>query len=436
MKNNTQRRHRERSLAVIARTRHDGLAGTKQSVLINGDDRSPRPLGGLAMTLAVGLLAMTAGLMILPACSKKSPGPQSAATPAGKTMYHCPMHPQYRSDKPGDCPICSMRLVPLEKEGESVSEGERKILYYRNPMDPKVTSPVPAKDSMGMDYIPVYEGEEAQTTDVPGQASVKVSSARQQTIGVKVSTVEVRELFADVRASARVAYDPELYSAILEHQQTVKALKSLDPSAGPNLLSETAATVQASKLRVRQMGLSDKQIARMSESDIDPTNLLLGQPGGTVWVYADIYDYEASLVKPGHAADLTTPAYPGRAFRGTVKSIDPILNTATRTLRARIETPNPDGAFKPEMFLMAVIHASLGKRLAVPESAVMNTGTRQLVFVEREPGAYDPREVTLGRQAGNYYEVLGGLKEGERVVTSANFLIDSESKIKAAVSGK
>jgi Cu(I)/Ag(I) efflux system membrane fusion protein len=340
------------------------------------------------------------------------------------------MHPQYTSDKPGECPICHMRLVPIEASSTGNVPSVRKILYYRNPMNPQATSPTPAKDSMGMDYVPVYN-DEVKESSVSGQAMVNMNVVRQQMIGVQTSPVERRGLTQSIRASARVAYDPGLYSAILEHQQAVSALAKLPTSANSEYWAEAESTVSASRLRLRQMGLSDSEIDRLSRDGNSPANLLLGSRGGTVWVYAELYDYEAG-VKSGQEAELTTPAYPGQIFKGKVRSIDPILNSESRTLRARIETPNPDGLLKPEMYLTAIIHTALGKQLAVPDTAVMDTGTRQLVFVEKAPGQFDPREVRLGRDADGYFEVLSGLQEGEKVVTSANFLIDSESKLKAA----
>ena len=320
-----------------------------------------------------------------------------------------------------------------KKAAPAAAPAERKILYYRNPMQPSITSPVPMKDSMGMDYVAVYE-DEVQGSGVPGQAMVQMSAAREQSIGVRVSRVERRDMEEPVRASARVAYDPGLYSAIVEHQEAVAGVHK--ERASSEMKTEAESTVRASTLRLRQMGLSEDQIEKAGNPGFDPSNLLLGRAGGKVWVYADLYDYESALVKPGQRAELTSQAFPGLTFKGIVRAVDSVINAETRTLRARIETPNPDGDLKPEMYMSAVIHASIGRGLAIPESALMDTGTRQLVFVQKEPGHYEPRQVKVGRLAGSYYEVLSGLQEGETVVTSANFLLDSESKLKAAAEGQ
>jgi Cu(I)/Ag(I) efflux system membrane fusion protein len=241
----------------------------------------------------------------------------------------------------------------------------------------------------------------------------------------------MRDLFITIKAPGRVAYDPNLYSAILEYQEARK-----NRSQGSNEgRSEAESTARASRLRLRQMGLSDKQIEEMGRPGFDPSNLLLGQAGGNVWVYVDIYDYEASFVKPGQKAEFSSPAFPGQPISGVVRAVDSIVNSETRTLRVRVEVPNLKGELKPEMYLSATIHAALGKKLAIPDSAVLDTGTRQLVYVQTAEGQYEPREIRVGREASGYYEVVSGIREGENVVTSANFLIDSESKIRATLQG-
>jgi Cu(I)/Ag(I) efflux system membrane fusion protein len=368
------------------------------------------------------------------ACSHKHDSDAAGAAGQGKQRYYCPMHPQYTSDKQGDCPICNMRLVPIEEDKAAdtpAAPAEKKVLFYRNPMNPAVTSPVPAKDEMGMDYVPVYAEDAEMDSGVSGQGSVKIKKGSEQQIGVNVSMVEMKDLFITIKAPSRVAYDPDLYSAILEYQE---ARKNRSRGTGEGR-SESESTARASRLRLRQMGLSDQQIEEMGRPGFDPSNLLLGQAGGKVWVYVDIYDYEAGFVKPGQKAEFTSPAFPGQPISGTVRAVDSIVNSETRTLRVRVEVPNPKGELKPEMYLSATIHAALGKKLAVPDSAVLDTGTRQLVYVQTSAGQYEPREIRVGREASGYYEVLSGVKAGDMVVTSANFLIDSESKIRGAVQG-
>ncbi len=328
------------------------------------------------------IYALSAALVVLPACNKTSSTTATTTAPTKKAHYHCPMHPQYTSDKPGDCPICGMRLVQIESASET----------------PSVSA-------------------------TPGQANVVMSDDRVQLIGVKTSKVEMRELVRDIRTSARVAYDPALYSAIVEHQEALKA-------AGSNT---DDTTVRASRLRLRQMGLSNAQIKEISAPGYDASHLLLSQAGHRLWVYADLYEDEASLVKTGQTAVLTAPAFPGRTFLGTVRAVDTVVNSETRTLRARIDVPNPTGELKPDMYFQASIQARLGRHLAIPSTAVMDSGSRHLVFLQTQPGHYSPRDVVAGLSADPWMEVVSGLKEGDVVVTSANFLIDSESKIKGTI---
>lgn len=341
--------------------------------------------------------------------------------------YFCPMHPSITSDRPGDCPICGMDLVPADPPKE---KAPGKILHYRNPMDPSVTSPVPMKDPMGMDYVPVYE-EEAAGQSIEGQAATVIGEAKRRLIGMKTEPVRKRRLTFTVRASGVVALDPELYNAIAEHHSAMVAREKVEESPWPDVHERAEALVRASALRLRQLGLSEKQIDAYSGTEALPENLLIGGAGGPVWVYAQVYEYEIASVRPGLDAEITAPAYPGRVFRGKVRTIDPNLSPETRTLRVRIEVPDPKGMLKPEMFVNAAIKADLGAALALPESALLDSGERKLVFVDLGEGRLEPREVRVGREADGYYELLSGVKEGELVVTTANFLIDSESKLKS-----
>jgi Cu(I)/Ag(I) efflux system membrane fusion protein len=390
------------------------------------------------MTTRYGLLmGLVLGLVALPAC-KKETGNSAAAMM--HTLYHCAMHPQIIRDKPGDCPICQMRLVPIEstERGTPGPAQAAMPLYYRNPMDPRITSKVPMKDSMGMDYVPVYpEASESSMTPLPvGQGRVSISENREQLIGVKLATVQRRALDQKIHAAARVAYDPALYSAILEHQQVVRSAKERPATGSAEYRDEAASTVQASTLRLRQMGLSRQQIEAYGNASEPPANLLLGQSGGTLWVYAELYDYEAGMVHAGQTVTLTSPAFPGQSFQGRVKAVDTIMNSETRTLRARVEVPNADNTLKPEMYLTAEIHVVVGEGLTVPTAAILDTGERQIVYVAKGQGHYEPRMVKVGRSADGVALILSGLSEGDVVVASANFFIDSESKFQAAAQGQ
>lgn len=351
----------------------------------------------------------------------------ASAPTAAAPLYRCPMHPTYTSHRPGECPICHMSLVAAEREPAPASAAEKKPLFYRNPMNPDVTSPVPAKDEMGMDYVPVFAVESSSGAAVPGRGPVAVAADKEQWIGVRTAPVERRDLEVLVRASARVSYDPDLYAALAEHRE---ALAARDRSGDPEGRARAESLVRASRLRLAQLGLTDQQMDAMSKQG--GGGLLAGS--GPRWVYAQIFEDEAALIKPGQRAELTSPAFPGRVLNGRVEAVDRVVDPATRTLRARVLVSDGESLLRPEMFLEAVVHVGLGRRLVAPKEALIDTGLRRLVYVRTAPGHYAPREITTGREGENDVEVLTGLEVGETVAASGNFLLDSESRLKSVVS--
>lgn len=357
-----------------------------------------------------------------------------------KKRYQCSMHPGIVSDKPGNCPICNMALQEVDELRSSsqapaqaqVGTGERTILFYRHPMRPDVTSPTPSKDEMGMDFIPVYEDEaKGGGPSIAGHATITVPTERQQLIGVTTEKVERRDLDIEIRTVGRVAFDPELYNAIAEYREAVGAKERIKESPWSTAREEADNLIKSSALKLRLMGLSDQQIRQITQDGGESLNLLL--PGKTVWVYGQVYEYEVDILRRGQRVVVTTPAIPGRVFPGTLKAIDPVLSAMTRTVRVRAEIETPDKRLRPETFVNIRIKIPLGKVIAVPDGAILSTGEAQIVFVKIGEGEFEPRSVVLGREAADFYEVIEGVSEGEEVVTSANFLIDSESRFKSAV---
>ncbi|HEY2386822.1 MAG TPA: efflux RND transporter periplasmic adaptor subunit [Candidatus Binatia bacterium] len=396
-------------------------------------------MGKLAKRVLLAALLVAAGTGAWTVATRPTTW-RSAAAPAPapqQGFYQCAMHPQVVSDKPGTCPICGMKLDYVEGTAPSPAAaaarpGQRKIVTYRHPMRPDVTSPVPAKDEMGMDYIPVYEDEMSDDRGgVPGHAPFTLTPERQQLIGVTTAPLAVRPLALDIHAVGRVAYDPALYQAILEYREALRGRATTKDSAWPEARRSSDAIVRSAALRLRQQGLSDAQIEAAARERDDPTNLLL--PAETAWVYAQVYEYEAPLVAAGQPVEITAPSVPGRTYRANVTAVDPILNPATRTVRVRVLVPTPDRSLRPEAFVKVTIHVPIGERLAVPRDAVLDTGSAQIVFVVKDGGTFEPRAVTLGRATESYYEALDGVAAGETVVTSANFLIDSESRFRSAL---
>jgi Cu(I)/Ag(I) efflux system membrane fusion protein len=305
----------------------------------------------------------------------------------------------------------------------------KKPLFYRNPMNPQVTSPVPMKDEMGMDYVPVYADQEAQAH--PG---VYISPEKQQLIGVKKGTVQMRKLTGQIRTVGRVAYDPNLFVAQQEYLQALKGHQSAQKANLEYLDEQSRSLLTDMRRKLLLLGMSNAEIDELQKRGKPESNLYLpASDDKNVWVYITIYEYEAGLVKEGMAVQVDTLAYPGETFRGKIVSITPLLQAATRTLKARALVDNPEGKLKLEMFANIRIDYDLGERLAVPEDAVLHAGTRDIVFAADADGYFTPKTVKLGAKAQGYYEVLQGLAANEEVVTSGNFLVDSESKLNAVL---
>lgn len=310
---------------------------------------------------------------------------------AVKEIYYCPMHPTYTSDKPGDCPICGMKLVKKEAK------------------------------------TPTEEGRGAQV------AGVYISPERQQFIGIKREEVQKKKLLKEVRTVGRIAYDPELFIAQREYLEALKAQENTKESSLPLIREQTSSLVEAAGQKLLLLGMSEDEIDELAKSGKAQQNLYLPVNEDTVWIYITIYEYEMGLIKKGLPVKIETVAYPGEIFEGKIISITPVLDAMTRSVNVRAEIKNPDRKLKPEMFANVKIVVDLGEKLAVSEEAVMNTGERTFVIVTDDKGYFFRRDVKVGYKTEGYYEVLDGLTEGEILVTSGNFLIDSESRLQSAV---
>jgi RND family efflux transporter MFP subunit len=413
------------------------------------------------------------------------------------------MHPTYVSDKPGDCPICGMRLVPIAGNTDASAatpSGERKIAFYRSPMDPSVRSDKPAKDSMGMDFLPVYDDElGGEGSAVTGRASVTLSKEKRQLLGVRSEEIRAQSTDRTIRTVGRVApderrvhhvhtkfegyverlfvdftgrlvkkgepllsiYSPELVATQQEYLLALKARKELGTSDIGSVSLGGANLLEAARERLRLWDIRAEDIATLERTGTVKRALdLYAEQGGYVlaknvvqgmrvmptdtlfdiadlshlWVLADVYESDLPSIRLGMTAELKVPYLQDKGWSGPVTNIAPTVEEKTRTVKVRVEIDNPSGSLKPDMFADVFLHENLGNGLVVPDSAVIDTGDRKLVFLDQPGGRLEPREVRLGSRVPSGFRVLSGLKEGDRVVTSANFLLDSESSLKAALS--
>ncbi|MBI5400455.1 efflux RND transporter periplasmic adaptor subunit [Candidatus Saganbacteria bacterium] len=305
----------------------------------------------------------------------------------------------------GSFVILSTGCAPTKKEGQAT---DKKILFYRNPMNPAITSPVPMKDEMGMDYVPVYKKEIGAA-----EGEISINQEEEKLAGVVTKKVGPRFLNKEIKTVGIIAYDPDLYVAEEEYLGAI--------SLGDAVLLE------AGKNKLKILGLNDEQIAALEKEGKAQNNLILSN--NKTWVYITVYENDMALVRVGTPVEIDTVAYPGEILSGRIVAVSQVLDPDTRTLKARAEIANPNQKLKPGMYANAVIKAGLGNKLAVDEEAVINTGKRTIVVVAKGGGKFVSQDVKLGQKAQGYYEVIAGLKDGEMVVTTGNFLLDSESRL-------
>jgi membrane fusion protein, copper/silver efflux system len=424
----------------------------------------------------IGLLLALATSAVLVSCGRK----EDTATTTAK--YHCPMHPSVVSDKPGICPICSMKLVPMGDAGANKVPAVKKTMY-RSTMNAGEVSDKPGKDSMGMDMVP-FEVETSTEKTPPGLSSVSISSEARQRMGLATSLVEKRALSRDVRTSAKIVADETRQYRVtvkvdgwvdkLFAATTGQFVKQGDPLLtvySPDLLtlqneyltafrSGSSNLVASARRRLSLWDISDEQIERLEKTGVADKMITLAAPSSgwiiermvlpgqkiavgepllviadlsTVWADADIYQSDLPHVKVGQPVELTLSYWPDKKFTGKVTFVSPTLDPESRTLKARLEVPNPELLLKPEMFATATLSYELGEGLAIPETAVMRSGEKTYAFRDAGDGRLVPTPIVVGERGDGYYQLISGLSESDKVVTSANFLVDSESSMKSAL---
>jgi Cu(I)/Ag(I) efflux system membrane fusion protein len=424
---------------------------------------------------------------ISPAAAQASDEPIYYQDPDGRPLYSLtprktPDGRDYRAVPPNA--DLSFEDEPAAAPATTVAT-DRKIKFYRNPMGLPDTSPTPKKDPMGMDYIPVYEGDDAD------DGSVKLSPGKIQRTGVKSEPAAPRVIRTAIRALGTIQLDERRVSVIsmrseswvqkvtnvttgtrvTKGQPLMEIYSPLISSAAAEYIAtinskttgNSVAYGRGSRQRLQNLDVPDAVISAMEKSGNVPIviewsaprdgvvlerNAIEGmraQPGdvlfrvadtSVVWAVIDVAERDLGSLQVGQPVTVRARSYPGREFNGQISVIYPQVNKDTRTARIRIELSNPDFALLPDMYVDAEIDSGNPQAvLAVPESAVLDTGTRQAVFIDKGEGRFEPRDIKLGHRGGGYVEVREGVAEGEPVVVAANFLIDAESNLRAALKG-
>ncbi|HEX5750827.1 MAG TPA: efflux RND transporter periplasmic adaptor subunit [Archangium sp.] len=380
-----------------------------------------------------------------------------AASEPAATKYQCPMHPSIVQDHPGKCPICGMDLVPMTPASASAGDPGAPAVDGLAP----VTIDPARQQLIGLRTAPVTEGKVGGTWRTNGRVAMDETRVRRVTLKVPAF---VERVYADFTGKPVQrgeplfsVYSPELLAAQEEYLLALRTRQALGQSG---MSADGDALVSAARRKLQLWDVPQATLERLAETGEATRSLTLVSPisgvitqkdvvegarlevGATpyeivdlsrVWVLADVYENELRHVKVGMPATLQLKAFPNRIFAGKVAFLDPVLDPATRTIKVRLEFPNPEGDLRPEMFGEVVLRGTTREGLKIPADAVVPTGTTQVVFVALGGGRFQPREVSLGETDGKSVEVTSGLKAGDEVVTGANFLVDSESRLRASL---
>ena len=417
--------------------------------------------------------------------------------PEEKKQYTCSMHPFIVTDEPGACPICGMTLVPVKSTEAAAGTGEkkeRKVKYWVAPMDPNYRRDEPGKSPMGMDLVPVYEEEGGETgtirVDPNTIQSIGVRTAS-VTVGELVKTIRtvgrvtydekrirtvnakiggwIEKLYVnttgeEVRKGAPLMelYSPDLVSAQQEYLIARRHFEGVKNSPFPDVVKSAQDLLDSARKRLVYWDVSDAQVAELTRTGTVRKTLVLHSPFhgvvvnkaafdgskvmpgmelfriadlSRVWVQGDIYEYELPWLSVGVPATVTLDYLPGKTYQGRVTYVYPYLEGKTRTATIRVELSNPGGVLKPDMYAHIELRPRVGKKtVLVPSEAVIRSGIRNVVFVVKGEGRFEPREVRLGLEGEEgVVQVLSGLAGGENVVVSSQFLLDSESSLKEAL---
>ncbi len=405
--------------------------------------------------MLVGLLCLGVGFAVGVLATRGPAHDHAEDGTATGVQYQCPMHPSIVQDHPGTCPICGMKLVKTEAAAPAGDQGDRHADASSVPGMATVNIDPARQQLIGLSTAEVVPGTVGGRIRTVGH--VGVDETRVRRINVKNSGF-VERVFVDfigkrVRKGDRLFtyYSPELLAA---QEELLSTLRLRAPGESGQALLEAA------RRRLRLWDMPAAEIRRLEETGVPSRTVTVYSPISgvvtkkdvvegmkleagampyevvdlsSVWVLADVYESELALMKEGLAATLELKAFPQRTFEGKVVFVDPFLDPNSRTVRVRLTFPNPGGELRPEMYGEVTLATAARDGLTIPTDAVIDSGTTKVVLVALTEGKFQPREVELGQTSGSTVEVLGGLAVGERVVTRANFLIDSESRLRASL---
>jgi RND family efflux transporter MFP subunit len=416
-----------------------------------------------------------------------------AGSGEARVQYTCGMHPFIIQDEPGLCPICGMKLTPMRADAApGAPRGERQIRHWVSPMDPTYVRDEPGQDYMGHDLVPVYEDgaaagqividpvtiqnmglrtEIAQVRDIARTVRtvgrIDYDESRQYSVNSKIEgwieRLHVRETGRQVRRGEPLLeiYSPELVAAQQEFLLAVRNRNNLNAQTRGGFAAGADRLMEAARTRLQYWDISQEQIARLERTGEVQKTLTLHAPAngvviqkdafegmaimaGTelfrladlskVWVLADVYESDLPWLREGQRATVELPYAPGVSFPARVDFVYPYLQGMTRTQQVRLVLDNPRLELRPEMYVNVQLEASTRQSVvAVPVSAVLYSGTGQRVFIYLGEGRFEPRPVKVGLQSDGWIEVVSGVREGEIVVTSAQFMLDSESRLQEAI---